>query len=343
MLRRTKIAPALGAALLAMGACGWPVSAPEPRSLRVALAMTAEGAGDLTYNDAALAGLDRARKETALHVIAEKARANESDADRVAMLERLVAGGTNLVVAMGPAYTQAAIQVARAHPNVRFMVIDPGQCLHQSRNLVLACFPDEESGYLVGAAAALKSKSGVVGFIGSDYLPNLERFLAGYKAGAVSIKPTVKMLPPAHIVESTKTTSHKRSEAEAAARQQLSSGADVVFVVAGRTAIGAVKILGSAHRYVIGVGSDAYYLPAFKRVRENILTSALKRVDLVTYRFVTQMAWGKSLSAGAPHPSLNGNDVGFATSGTKIKDIKNRLNRLRLDIIDQRVKVPRLP
>nr|BFE89421.1 hypothetical protein GCM10020093_120230 [Planobispora longispora] len=55
--------------------------------------------------------------------------------------------------------------------------------------MVSLVFAEEQGSYLVGAAAALKSRSGRVGFIGGVRIPLLQKFEAGFAAGAAKARP----------------------------------------------------------------------------------------------------------------------------------------------------------
>ncbi len=57
------------------------------------------------------------------------------------------------------------------------------------KNVRSALFQEHEGSFLVGAAAAMASKSGKLGFIGGMKIPLIERFVLGYEAGAKHINP----------------------------------------------------------------------------------------------------------------------------------------------------------
>ena len=88
------------------------------------------------------------------------------------------------------------------------------------------------------------------------------------------------------------------------------------------------KAAKAAGKLAIGVDSDQYNLPALADVKDVIMTSMVKRVDVAVYDFVTSVGDGKS-QAGSKVYDLKAGGVEYATSGGKIDDIKPKLERLQ--------------
>src|SRR5207245_1073111 len=61
-------------------------------------------------------------------------------------------------------------------------------------NLVALKFKEEQGSYLVGAIAALTSKTGTIGFLGGMDIPLIHKFEAGYVAGARKVRPDIRVL-----------------------------------------------------------------------------------------------------------------------------------------------------
>ena len=60
-------------------------------------------------------------------------------------------------------------------------------------NVANLVFAEEEGSFLIGAAAALKTKTDHIGFIGGVEVPLIQKFEAGYIAGAKEVKPDIKI------------------------------------------------------------------------------------------------------------------------------------------------------
>lgn len=133
--------------------------------LKIGLAYDIGGRGDASFNDAAAAAIDRAKQELGVTEVKElSAGTTESEADKQTRLRQLVAGGNNVVLGIGFAYSDAVAAVAPKYPKVRFAVVD-GFIEKPSSNVTLLTFAEHEGSFLVGAIAALKSKNCKIGFV----------------------------------------------------------------------------------------------------------------------------------------------------------------------------------
>ena len=156
--------------------------APEAK-LKVGLAYDIGGRGDQSFNDSAARGLDKAKSEFGLEAKELEATAGETDAQKEDRLRQLAEGGYNPVIAVGFAYCKAIGTVAKDTPNVKFAIIDDFEPDCTADNVANLTFAEQEGSYLVGAAAALKTKSCHVGFVGGVETPLIQKFEAGYIAG----------------------------------------------------------------------------------------------------------------------------------------------------------------
>ncbi|MGA0270205.1 MAG: BMP family lipoprotein, partial [Ilumatobacteraceae bacterium] len=149
------------------------------------LAFDTGGRGDGTFNDAAGRGADAA--ESDLGVAVQELEAT-SDQDRQPNLEALAGAGNKLVVAVGFAFGDALAPIAEANPDVFFGWIDG---YYDGANIITTAFAEHEGSFLVGAAAALKSQTGKIGFIGGQEIDLIKKFEAGYIAGAQAVNPDI--------------------------------------------------------------------------------------------------------------------------------------------------------
>ncbi|WP_165495392.1 BMP family lipoprotein [Actinomadura roseirufa] len=313
------------------------------KTLKIGLAFDIGGRGDQSFNDSAAAGLDRAKKD--LNVTTEEisAKPDEPDSDKESRLRLLANKGYNPVVGVGFAYTASLIKVAKDFPKTRFLVVDADQCKVEGPNVRGACFAEEQGSYLVGAAAALKSKSGTIGFIGGVNVPLITKFQAGYEAGAKKAKPGIKVLPAKYLTQPPNFDGFKNPAlGNEAAKGQLDAGADVIYHAAGGAGIGVIKTVGAAKKWAIGVDSDQYNQPAVAEAKEFILTSMIKHVDLAVYDFVESVA-KNTFQPGTKRYDLTNDGVGYAATGGKVDDIKAKLDELKAEIVAGKITVPTKP
>jgi basic membrane protein A len=343
---------ALAAALLiggmSLAACGKKEStnnAPSggsASSIKLGLAYDIGGRGDKSFNDAAAAGLEKAQREFGLaqaNVKELSARAGETDADRAQRLTLLAQGGFDQVLAIGFAYAKALSQVAPKYPNVKFGIVDATPDDVKGPNVTNLDFAEEQGSYLVGAAAALKSQTGRIGFIGGCDVPLIHKFEAGYKAGAQKIKPDIK-IDSKYISTPQQACSGFNDPAagKEAAKGMYDGGADIVYQAAGGSGGGVFSAAKEANKLAIGVDSDQYNT-AGADVQSVIMTSMIKHVEVAVFSFLQQVKDNK-FKSGAQIFDLKVDGVGFATSGGKIDDIKSQLDDLRKQIIDGKITVP---
>jgi basic membrane protein A len=240
---------------------------------------------------------------------------------------------------VGFAYAKALSQVAPKYPDVKFGIVDAVEADVKGPNITNLVFAEEQGSYLVGAAAALKSQSGSVGFIGGCSVPLIAKFEAGFKAGAEKAKPGTKVTSKYLSTPQQGCTGFNDPAAGTeAAKGMYDSGVDVIFAAAGGSGSGVFQAAKAANKQAIGVDSDQYQ-SADAAVKDVIITSMLKRVDVAVQAFLKD-AQDKKLKSGEERFDLAVDGVGYATSGGKIDDIKSKLDDLKKQIIDGTIKVP---
>src|SRR3954470_13220287 len=159
-------------------------SSPAAQSIKVGLAYDVGGRGDKSFNDLAAAGLEKAQKDLSIETKELSAVQGESDQQKQDRLELLANAGYNPIIAVGFAYAPALGKVAPQFPDVHFAIIDSEV---KAPNVEGLLFHEEQSSFLVGVAAALATKTHTIGFIGGVQTPLIQKFQAGYAAGAKAI------------------------------------------------------------------------------------------------------------------------------------------------------------
>jgi basic membrane protein A len=360
-LRRfTKIAAVVMAGALLLAACGSKDSGSSSSANadvckgskgsgpKVGVAYDVGGRGDQSFNDSAYRGLEKAVKELDASCIEAKATPDDNDTIRAQRLKTLADQGYNPVIAVGFLYSPAAAKVAAENPKTDFAVIDGySTTLTKSplKNLADLVFAANESSYLVGVAAALKSKAKHVGFVGGIHGDLIKSFEAGYEAGVKSVDPKIK-IDVQYLTEDqndSKTGFENPAGGKDAASAMYEAGADVVYHAAGKSGLGVFQAAAAAGegKWAIGVDSDQY-LTAPKSQKSHILTSALKRIDSALFDYVSAFKDGK-VPTGFVNNDLKTNGVGITYSGGFIDDIKPQLTAASDGIKSGAIKVPSDP
>jgi basic membrane protein A len=311
---------------------------------KVGLAYDVGGRGDQSFNDSAYVGLKKAVTEFKGSCVEGEATNGEPESAREDRLRQMADGGATAIVGVGFAYSDSVEAVAPDYPKINFAIVDgyDSNPKKANPNVAYLTFAAEQGSYLVGVAAAEKSKSGTVGFVGGVHNDLIKGFEAGYTAGAKAAKPDIKV-DVAYIEESDLKGFADPAGGKAAATGEFDKGADVVYAAAGASGTGAfdAAVAAGDGKWAIGVDSDQY-LTATAEQKKHILTSALKRVDTATYDFI------KSVNAGSPATSyttydLKNDGVGYSTSGGFVDDIKSDIDGYKAKIISGDIKVPTKP
>jgi basic membrane protein A len=314
--------------------------------VKVGLAFDIGGRGDKSFNDAAAAGLDKAKKELEVEVKDLAANANESENDKYERLKLLCTSGYNPVIAVGFVYAGAdpkngpLTKAAKDCPDTKFAIIDDSSV--EAPNVAGLVFAEEQGSFLVGAAAALKSTTGTVGFVGGCDVPLIKKFEAGFKAGVAAAKPAGKVVAQYISTPADKCSGfNDPAKGQTVAEGMYDAGADVVYQAAGGSGAGVFKAAKAKGKLAIGVDSDQYNT-ADAAIRDVIITSMLKRVDVAVYDFIKSTSAG-SFTAGKLVFDLKKDGVGYSTTGGKVDDIKPKLDEYKQQIIDGKITVPTAP
>ncbi|MBQ6520934.1 MAG: BMP family ABC transporter substrate-binding protein [Anaerolineaceae bacterium] len=237
--------------------------------VKIALVTDTGGIYDQSFNASAWEGMLRAKEELDVEI---KYFESRTDADYEPNLRTAVDDGYDLIIAVGWTMADTLQKVAGYYPDQKFAIID-----HESvgENVAGINFASEQCSYLVGVAAAVMTETGNVGFITGMVSPLMDTFGVGYYAGVLDTCPDCT-------IQSFNVNNYDDIEGgEFAALTMFSNGADIVFHAAGGTGMGVIEAAKETGKYAIGVDQDQNYL-----AQENVLTSALKRVDISVYSLI---------------------------------------------------------
>jgi basic membrane protein A len=302
------------------------------------LAYDIGGRGDQSFNDSAAKALDHAKAEGVTVVGELEASATEAPSAKVDRLNQLVDSGANLILGIGFAYSDAITQVAGENPDIQFGIVDS---VVDAPNVTSLVFAANEGSFLVGAAAALQSEKDNVAFIGGVNVPLIQAFQAGFDAGAKEVNPDIK-ITDSYLAEPGDTTKNGFNDpalGEAAAKGIYDNGTDIIFAAAGGSGAGVFKAAKAAGTFGIGVDSDQYNVPSLADVKEVIITSMVKNVDVAVADLIASNTNGSPLT-GTQLYNLKNNGVGYATSGGAIDAIVPQLEDYKQQIIDGTITVP---
>lgn len=332
-----RLALSIPLALLALAGCGGNTGAAREPAAGASTATTSRSDGsaigiglvtdvggldDRSFNSLANQGLERAQAELGVR---GRVLVSKTEADYVPNLTSLAKQGHDLVIAVGLPMAEALERVAARYPDVSFAIVDYSQRAMETRpkNVRGLLFKEQEAGYLVGYLAGLltKEEAGsrqVIGSVGGMKIPSVDRYIAGYQAGAKAANPKIETL------NAYSQDLIDQAKCKQAALDQIGRGARVIFQVAGRCGLGALSAAEEKNVRAIGVDTDQAYLG------EHVLTSALKNVDVAVFQTI-QAAQDGSFRGGENIVfDIASGGVGLGEVASHVPaDLVSRVNKLQ--------------
>jgi basic membrane protein A and related proteins len=253
-------------------------------AIKVGLVTDIGGLDDRSFNFLANQGLQRAEDELGAEGRVVISRANS---DYVPNLSTLAQQGYDVVIGVGFLMAEAVETVANRFPDVNFAIIDYPQADMESTpaNVRGLLFKEQEAGYLSGYLAGLfvaeaGAANPTVSSVGGQKIPPVDRYIAGYQAGAEAANPGITTL------NAYSQDFVDQAKCKEIALNQISRGSTVVFQVAGQCGLGALNAADEQNVNGIGVDADQGFLG------EHVLTSALKKVDVAVFQTVQSVQDG---------------------------------------------------
>ncbi len=312
--------------------------------IRVGLALDVGGLGDKSFNDAANRGLQQAIDDG---LVAEEntdlIETDQTGSNRDDNVVNLADSGYDLILGIGFSFSPGIDEIAGDYPEQYFGIVDGYAA--EAPNVSNLTFKEHEGSFLVGAAAAMKSETGTIGFLGGQEGSLIEKFEAGYVAGAREVDPDIEVLVE-YIGDSVQAFVDP-TKGEALSTKMYDQGADVIYHAAGQSGLGLFKAATQADKYAIGVDSDQS-LTASPAERDLILTSMLKRVDTAVYDAIRQVV-EDDWQSGTQVFGLEVEGVDYAVNQYNdnedllSEEIQARLDEYKQQIIDGEITVPEKP
>src|SRR5882757_3466577 len=248
-------------------------------AFKVGLVLDRGGKDDKSFNSSAYEGATHAKEKVGVFVkYVEAADDNAFEP----MLRAFAQRDFDLIIGIGFAQKEAIKKVAAQFPKKHFAIIDAQVDEPNVRSLI---FEEHEGAFLVGAIAAMTSKTGKIGFVGGMDIPLIRRFAMAYEAGAKKINPQITVL--ANFVGVTSEAWNNPPKGKELAVSQYDAGIDIIFAAAGASGLGVFDAAEEKKKFAIGVDANQDWTkPGL------ILTSMLKRVDEAVYSTIEESKSG---------------------------------------------------
>jgi len=297
---------------------------------KVALLLDRGGKDDKSFNASAYEGATEAKKKLGIYL--KYVEATDDNAFE-SLLRGFAQKDFDLIIGIGFAQREAIQKVAAQFPQKHFALVDSQVDAPNVRSLM---FEEHEGSYLIGAIAAMTSKTGKVGVVGGMDVPLIRRFKMGYEAGAKKINPQITVI--ANFCGVTGEAWNNPPKGKELAMAQYGSGVDVIFAAAGASGLGVFDAAEERKKFAIGVDSNQDWTkPGL------ILTSMLKRVDLAVFTAIQDAQAGK-FTAGLQRFGLTDRGVDYSVDQYNEKilteSVRKRADELKAEIIAGKIVVP---
>ena len=298
--------------------------------------------GDKSFWDSANEGLTALRDELGKeHFDFDVQEMGEGADDQASypdfFLDAAESGDYDVIITGSWTAVDALNQAIEEYPDQKFILFDEEYDYSSGNgaNLYNLLFKQNEVSYLVGAEAALLSKTGTICFLGGMDGKVINDFLVGYIQGAKDTKEDVKV---AVSMVGNYSDSAKGKDLSLA---MFNAGADVGFNVAGGAGMGILEAAKEADKLAFGVDSDQAGLNP--DLAPYIPTSALKNVGAGLARAIKLDMQGKL-------PYGEAETLGFKENGVQLlkdahyeemvpEDIRAQIDELEKKISNGEIEV----
>ena len=245
-------------------------------------------------------------------------------------MESLLDEDVDMVIGVGYTMKEDIEKQAKNYPDKQFVLIDE---TYDSipENVTPILFRENEAAYLTGLVAGKMTENNNVGFIGGIQTPVISRFEYGYKAG---VKEANK---DCNVNVQYAGTFSDAAKGKSIANQMYGNGSDIILAAAGGTGLGSIESAKEQNKYAIGVDRDQSDLAP-----KNVLTSALKKVNVGVYDTVKEFVEGKLTGGQEKVYGLKEDGVGIpeTTKNLVPQDIIDYVNSMIEKIKNDEIKVP---
>ena len=307
-------------------------SAAEPK--RIAIAYEVGGRGDNGVNDLAAKGLERAIKKHNISRLDVREQITDGSlGDRITRVRFLARNKYQLIICVGADYADTVRRISNEFPNTQFAIIDDESVA--MTNVSNLSFATHEGIYLAGAALAVRSKSGKIGFIADKSDPSAARYASVFIKGAAAGNSKVK-------VSSKLLDTNFENEIKA----QVSAGIDQIFSTWSKSDE-VISNIASLNRpttpiLISGLLPEQYFLN-FSAGKKNQYLVVQKRFDLAVEQIIAaELANKNILEILDGKKGIYGHRYNLKDGGVTVKVVSGQAFSARVQTISANLKAGRI-
>ena len=299
---------ALTASSLLMTGCGEKDEGNKDGEKKCRVVMICSALGDKSYYDIAYEGLKKA--ETDLGVEIKVAEIGTDKAKMEPAIQDVADAGYDIIFFGSTEYIPIIEKHQDEYKESKFVGFDiePSTEIKMS-NMFCITYMQNQVDFLAGALAQKMSKSGTIGFLGGTEGTIINDFLIGFIEGSLLANPKGKV---ASSYIGSWTDAAKGKEMALVQIKQL--GADLLHPCAMGAGLGVIEACRDNGLWAIGVDADQreFFIDSKKDIADAILTSAMKRGDMVVYKVIKDELAGTQTYGSLEKWGLKEEAVGLA-------------------------------
>jgi basic membrane protein A len=245
-------------------------------TLTIGIAFDIGGRGDRSFNDAAAAGLEKAKKQ--FDFTLEAVVTDGTSDDREKRVRALIAKNCNPIIAIGRGYAPTLQALAVEFPSTQFAIINDASVA--ALNVTSIIFADTQGAYLAGFSAAQISRTGKVAMIANSDQADMYKdgFSAGVLASKKKVSPIVKYVSGSYSL---------------ATSQVIAAGADVIYLATQGSDAEVFKVIvakNAKKKLVMGLINvePDQYLTVTNDSKQYLLATVVKRVDKAIFDLISK-------------------------------------------------------
>lgn len=327
----------VGATMIGCGSDETPSSGDggDKKGQHIGIIFTEAGLGGNSFNDLALEGVKQAADDYGITY--DEVEPKSVSDEEIIQDEMASSGEYDLIICVGAEQIDALTNVANTYPEQKFALLDATVDLD---NVASYSCREQEGAFLVGALAALAKQEQiddklnsekVIGFIGGVDNPLINRFAAGYRAGAQHVDPEMEVLVDYVGGFNDPTT------AKTIANTFTEKNADIIFHASGASGMGMFQ--AAEEKGFIGIGVN---LNQNAIAPDYIMASMLKQLDSCAYHAITSVV-EDSYTGENQELGLADGGVDYTVEDSNIEvpeEIITQLDELKEQIIAGEIEVP---
>ena len=297
------------------------------KTLKIGMVADTGGINDESFNQSAWEGLQQAQKDLGVEIkVIESKQASEY----ISNIDSLIDDGMDLVIGVGNTMKDDIETEAKNYPDQHFAIIDETYDTIPE-NVTPILFKENEATFLTGLIAGRMTKTNQIGFIGGMENSIISRFEYGFKYGVKTANSS------ADVKTQYAGTFSDAAKGKSIANQMYGNNMDIILSAAGATGLGAIESAKENNKYAIGVDKDQSSLAP-----NNVLTSALKKVNVGVYDVVKELVNGNLQGGQAKVYGLKEDGVGIPESTKNLvpQEIIDYVNEMKEKVKNGDIKVP---